>query len=82
MSQLTFLRKSVFCYRKLNKMKIGILGAGAAGLVSLKYALEEGHEVVCFEKSARLGGCWSGDGRVGKDELGNHISSGMYKGLT
>ncbi|XP_065168106.1 flavin-containing monooxygenase 3-like [Atheta coriaria] len=63
-------------------MKIGILGAGAAGLVSLKYALEEGHEVVCFEKSARLGGCWSGDGRVGKDELGNHISSGMYKGLT
>jgi heterodisulfide reductase subunit A-like polyferredoxin len=36
-----------------------VLGAGAAGLVAARELLREGHRVVVFEQSARLGGVWA-----------------------
>lgn len=45
-------------------MKIAVVGAGSSGLVTLKYLLDAfpASEVVCFEKSQSVRGCW-GDQR-------------------
>ncbi|XP_067946104.1 flavin-containing monooxygenase 3-like [Watersipora subatra] len=40
-------------------MRVGIVGAGCAGLVSLKACNEEGFDVVCYEKSNEIAGLWS-----------------------
>ena len=42
----------------MDKKKVAIIGAGLAGLVTIKSCLEEGLEVVAFEKSDQLGGNW------------------------
>ena len=38
-----------------------IIGAGPAGLASLKAMLDAGHEIDCFEKSDVIGGHWNHD---------------------
>jgi len=38
-----------------------IIGAGAAGLAALKEMRDDGFNVDCFEKSARIGGHWNTD---------------------
>lgn len=40
-------------------MKIAVIGAGPAGLVSAKQALQHGHDVTVFEKHAQIGGIWN-----------------------
>ncbi|UYV82756.1 FMO5 [Cordylochernes scorpioides] len=40
------------------KKKVVVIGAGASGLPSIKSCLEEGLEVVCFEKEDSIGGIW------------------------
>lgn len=55
-------------------MKIAIIGAGAAGLISLKHSLDYGAEVIAFELSDKIGGTW-----VYREEIGGHSS--MYKNL-
>lgn len=40
------------------KKRIAVIGAGASGLPAIKTALEDGFEVVCFEKSGDIGGLW------------------------
>ncbi|WP_019504300.1 NAD(P)-binding domain-containing protein [Pleurocapsa sp. PCC 7319] len=42
----------------MEKKKVAIIGAGLAGLVTIKSCLEEGMEVIAFEKNERLGGNW------------------------
>ncbi len=39
-------------------MKVCVVGAGPAGLTTLKQLLDEGHEVTCFEKGGGIGGIW------------------------
>ncbi|HJR71057.1 MAG TPA: NAD(P)-binding domain-containing protein [Gammaproteobacteria bacterium] len=39
-------------------MKVCVVGAGPAGLTTIKQLLDEGHEVVCFEKGGSIGGIW------------------------
>lgn len=39
-------------------MKVGVIGAGPSGLTTIKQLRDEGHEVVCFEKNAQIGGIW------------------------
>ena len=36
--------------------RIAVIGAGASGLVTAKYCLEAGFDVVVFEASERIGG--------------------------
>jgi len=40
--------------------RLAIVGGGSSGLICLKTALEEldGWEIVCFERSAEITGCW------------------------
>ncbi|EFO97513.1 hypothetical protein CRE_07840 [Caenorhabditis remanei] len=52
--------------------KICIIGAGAAGLVTAKHAIKDGHEVELFEQTDSVGGTW-----VYSEKTGCHSS--MYK---
>lgn len=38
--------------------RICVVGAGASGLTAAKTCLENGLQVVCFEKSCDIGGLW------------------------
>src|SRR5262249_23317573 len=40
-------------------MRIGIVGAGVAGLASAKVLARAGHEVVVFDRAPDVGGVWS-----------------------
>jgi hypothetical protein len=40
-------------------MRIGIIGAGVAGLATAKVLLQAGHDVVIIDKSPDVGGVWS-----------------------
>ncbi|XP_031628594.1 dimethylaniline monooxygenase [N-oxide-forming] 3-like isoform X2 [Contarinia nasturtii] len=62
-------------------LNIAIIGAGASGLASAKNAIEDGHNVVIFEKSGALGGVWFYTDQIGKDEYGVDIHTPMYKEL-
>ena len=42
----------------MNQKKVAVIGAGIAGLVTIKSCLEENLEVVAFEKSDYIGGNW------------------------
>ncbi|XP_077500635.1 flavin-containing monooxygenase 5-like isoform X2 [Amblyomma americanum] len=39
-------------------MRIAVIGAGCCGIVAVKSCLEEGLDVVCFEKASDCGGLW------------------------
>ncbi|CAL2030397.1 unnamed protein product [Caenorhabditis brenneri] len=52
--------------------KICIVGAGAAGLITAKHAITQGHKVTIFEQTDSVGGTW-----VYSEETGCHSS--MYK---
>jgi len=39
--------------------KVAVIGSGPCGLVSVKEALEEGHDVDCYEASDKFGGIWN-----------------------
>ncbi|XP_031617452.1 senecionine N-oxygenase-like [Contarinia nasturtii] len=62
-------------------LNIAVIGAGAAGLTSAKNALEQGHNVVIYEKTEALGGIWWYTDKTGKDEYGIDIHTAMYQGL-
>lgn len=62
-------------------MKICVIGAGAAGLISIKRALEFNCEVTAFELTDKVGGLWNYTDEVGKDKYGIDIHSSMYEGL-
>ena len=55
--------------------KIAIIGAGKAGIVSAKYALENQLKPVVFEKTNKVGGLWSrNNGMAIWDGLFSNIS--------
>lgn len=65
---------------------VAVIGAGVAGLVAARELLREGHRVVIFEKSNRIGGTWVYDQRVEADPLGldpdrEIIHSSLYRSL-
>ncbi|KAI6224394.1 hypothetical protein M3Y99_01407100 [Aphelenchoides fujianensis] len=40
-------------------MRVCVVGAGVSGLPAIKACLEEGLEVVCYERTADIGGLWN-----------------------
>ena len=40
-------------------MRIGIIGAGVAGLATAKTLKQAGHDVVVFDRTPDVGGVWS-----------------------
>jgi cation diffusion facilitator CzcD-associated flavoprotein CzcO len=45
--------------------RVAVVGAGPSGLATVKELLEEGHEPVCFERAASLGGVFRFDEDAG-----------------
>lgn len=62
-------------------LNIVIIGAGASGLTSAKYALAHGYNVTIYEQTEQIGGIWWYTDQTGKDIYGNNIHSPMYQGL-
>ncbi|KAF7283945.1 hypothetical protein GWI33_022771 [Rhynchophorus ferrugineus] len=62
-------------------MKIAIIGAGAAGLASLRHGLKQGHDCTAFEQTGNIGGTWNYTDLVNVDENGLPVHSSMYQGL-
>lgn len=62
-------------------MRVAIIGAGVAGLASARRCLENGFEIVVYERSKSVGGTWVYDKRVGLDEFGLPIHTSMYQNL-
>ncbi|KAI3922282.1 hypothetical protein MKX01_005971 [Papaver californicum] len=66
--------------------KVAVIGAGAAGMVASRELRREGHEVVVFERSDRVGGTWVYNPNVDSDPLGldpsrTIIHSSLYNSL-
>lgn len=69
-----------------HSLKVAVIGAGVAGLLTARELKREGHRVVVFEKSNRLGGTWVYDPRVETDPLGldparEVVHSSVYRSL-
>lgn len=64
-----------------------VIGAGAAGLVTARELMREGHSVTAFEQGDRLGGIWvytkdiESDDPVGLHPNRRRLHSSMYAGL-
>ncbi|KAL1540100.1 aliphatic glucosinolate S-oxygenase [Salvia divinorum] len=68
------------------QLKVAVIGAGASGLVTARALKTEGHRVVVYEKSERLGGTWAYDPRVESDPLSldpdrEIVHSSLYRSL-
>jgi len=67
--------------------RVCVIGAGPSGmsaLIAFKDAKNKGAEipeVVCYEKSEKVGGQWNQTWRVGLNEHGEPVHSSMYKFL-
>uniref|UniRef100_A0A1B6BYX0 Flavin-containing monooxygenase n=1 Tax=Clastoptera arizonana TaxID=38151 RepID=A0A1B6BYX0_9HEMI len=62
-------------------MRVGIVGAGPAGLSAAKHATIQGLSCTVFEQSSSLGGTWVYTDKVGHDEYGLPIHTSMYRDL-
>lgn len=60
-------------------MRIGVIGAGPAGLCAVKRSLEFGCEVIAFEQSEKIGGTWNLT-EIITDKNGLDVHSSMYEG--
>jgi len=61
-------------YQPESKLKIGIIGAGLAGMVAAMDLADAGHEIEMFETRPFVGGKVSS----WKDKEGNHIEMGLH----
>lgn len=62
-------------------MKIGIIGAGPAGLCAIRQALAFDCEVIAFEQNDKIGGTWNYTDNIEPDKHGLDEHSSMYRGL-
>ncbi|MGK0469655.1 MAG: cation diffusion facilitator CzcD-associated flavoprotein CzcO [Candidatus Azotimanducaceae bacterium] len=62
-------------------MKVAVIGAGAAGLVTGREFRDAGHEVRLFEQGKRLGGIWAYESSVEDDLLGLNPSTPIYSSI-
>lgn len=63
-------------------MKVAIIGAGPAGMVSARHAAAQGFDCTVFEQTDKVGGTWNYTDKTGIDENGLPVHSSMYKGVT
>ncbi|KAK2979976.1 hypothetical protein RJ640_006784 [Escallonia rubra] len=67
-------------------LKVAVIGAGVAGLVTARELQREGHTAIVYEKGDQLGGTWVYNPRVESDPLGldpnrEIIHSSLYYSL-
>lgn len=58
-----------------------VIGAGASGLASAKYSLEQGFDVTVYEQTKQIGGIWYYTDETGVDQYSVPIHTPMYQGL-
>lgn len=60
-----------------------MIGAGAAGLAALRQCTSGTYDdqVVCYEKTDKMGGIWVYREETGSDRYGLPIHTSMYKSL-
>lgn len=69
------------------RLRVAVIGAGAAGLVTARELIREGHQVIVFEKGAQVGGIWlysadtETDDELGLDQGRKRIHSSLYSEL-
>ncbi|MCJ8742551.1 hypothetical protein PDJAM_G00083300 [Pangasius djambal] len=66
------------------KLRVAVVGAGAAGLCAARHILSRAESFeppVVLEQSARVGGTWYYEERVGTSDDGRLIHSSMYRDL-
>ncbi|XP_044744631.1 flavin-containing monooxygenase FMO GS-OX5-like isoform X3 [Coccinella septempunctata] len=63
------------------KMRIAVIGVGAAGLVAIKHCIQDGHDCEAYEQTEFVGGTWNYTDEVGFDKNGLPIHTSMYKHL-
>ena len=67
--------------------RVGVIGAGAAGLVAARELIREGHDVTLFEQTESVGGVWVYDPNIEDDDLlgvtkdRKRVHSSMYASL-
>lgn len=69
---------------RTGKHRVAVVGAGAAGLCAARHILSRAESFeppVVFEQSARVGGTWYYEERVGTSDDGRPIHSSMYRDL-
>jgi dimethylaniline monooxygenase (N-oxide forming) len=62
-------------------MKVGIIGAGPAGLCAIKHSIAFDCNVIAFEQNDTIGGTWNYTDKTEKDKFGIDVHSSMYQGL-
>lgn len=65
-------------------MKVGVVGAGAAGLCAARRVLSHlpgDTNLTVFESSDQIGGTWIYTDAIGRDQHGIPIHSSMYKNM-
>ncbi|GJQ78390.1 hypothetical protein Trydic_g22216 [Trypoxylus dichotomus] len=65
----------------IGAMKIAIIGAGCAGLVSARYCLKNNLSCVVYEQTDKLGGVWNYTEKTGSEDNGIPIHTVMYEDL-
>ena len=67
-------------------MKVCVIGAGAAGLVTIREARRRGCDVTAYEAGSHVGGIWVYTDEVEDDPLGQHptrpLHTSLYHSLT
>lgn len=64
------------------KLRICIIGAGAAGLCAVRHSKDTGSFVpTVFEQTGDIGGTWVYVDNIGLDDNGHAIHSSMYENL-
>ena len=68
---------------KVDKKKIGIIGAGPSGLSQLlafrNAAEEQLVELICFERQSNWGGLWQYTALTGVEPTGEPVHTSMYR---
>lgn len=62
-------------------MRVVIIGAGVAGLISARYVSSSGYECEVLETKSELGGTWYYTDDVETDQYGYPVYSAMYQNL-
>ena len=64
-------------------LRVAVIGAGAAGLVSLRHLTARPHlfSAVGFEQTDCVAGTWVYTDHIGTDDRGLPVHSSMYKNL-
>lgn len=67
-----------------NSLSVAVIGGGAAGLVTARQLLREGHTVTIFEQAPQIGGTWLYSDLTDTDNSSdqNHNSGSYYHGTS